>query len=283
MQAQDSLPPLKEAPVIENAVAVPMQKGGTGKTTTAVNIATAAARAGKKVRIVDMDPQGSIALYFKHLLTNRPPIRQTMYNLLIEGQPIEPVRLTKLISFLPANNDLAAANQLFTILPTTKEAPNKVLARYLSLYAQDVDLLIIDCPPSLEPLTINCLVAARRVIIPVSCQEMAEDALPNILRTIKSVRKANDLGSNPQLEITCILPTQYNTRGSSSPEILQNIKDEYGKDYPIYPYPVLWREAYQKGVKQSRDVGAIDGELGAYWDQFTRDMIFLESRGRSDE
>jgi hypothetical protein len=64
---------------------------------------------------------------------------------------------------------------------------------------------------------------------------------------------------------------------------LQNIKDEYGKDYPIYPYPVLWREAYQKGVKQSRDVGAIDGELGAYWDQFTRDMIFLESRGRSDE
>lgn len=266
-----TFPTLEEAGSIENVVSIAMQKGGVGKTLTAVNVATAAARQGKRVRLVDMDPQASLTLYFKHIY--KKPITQTMYNLLVEGQFIEPIRLSRLISLLPANIDLAAANQLFTVLPTTKQLPNKVLARCLTPYAQDVDLLIIDCPPSLDLLTINGLVAARRTVIVVSTEEMAEDALPKITNTIKAVRVNTAQGANPQLEVICMLPSQYNTRGSSSPEILQSITNEYAKDYYIYPEPVLRREAYQKAVKLSADVGAIDGELGAYWDRFTRSMI----------
>ncbi len=268
---QLSFPTLEQATSIENAVAIAMQKGGVGKTVAAVNTATAAARQGKRVRLVDMDPQASLTLYFKHIY--KKPITQTMYNLLVEGQLIEPIRLSRLISLLPANIDLAAANQLFSLLPTTKQFPNKVLARCLAPYAQDVDLLIIDCPPSLDLLTINGLVAARRVVVVVSTEEMAEDALPKITNSIKAVRTDTKLGANPNLEVVCMLPSQYNTRGSSSPEILQSIKNDYGKDYYIYPSPVLRREAYQKAVKLSADVGAIDGELGAYWDKFTKQMI----------
>jgi chromosome partitioning protein len=268
---QLSFPALELAESIENAVAIAMQKGGVGKTLTAVNVATAAARQGKRVRLVDMDPQASLTLYFKHIY--KKPITQTMYNLLVEGQLIEPIRLSRLISLLPANIDLAAANQVFTVLPTTKQFPNKILARCLAPYAQDVDLLIIDCPPSLDLLTVNGLVAARRVVIVVSTEEMAEDALPKITNTVKAVRTNITQGANPQLEVICMLPSQYNTRGNSSPEVLQSIKDEYSKDYYIYPEPVLRREAYQKAVKLSADVGAIDGELGAYWDRFTRSMI----------
>ncbi len=270
-QMQLSFPALEQAESIENAVAIAMQKGGVGKTVTAVNTATAAARQGKRVRLVDMDPQASLTLYFKHIY--KKPITQTMYNLLVEGQLIEPIRLSRLISLLPANIDLAAANQVFTVLPTTRQFPNKVLARCLAPYAKDVDLLIIDCPPSLDLLTVNSLVAARRMVIVVSTEQMAEDALPKITNTVRDVRTNTTQGANPQLEVVCILPSQYNTRGSSSPEILQSITNEYGKDYYIYPDPVLRREAYQKAVKLSADVGAIDGELGAYWDRFTRSMI----------
>lgn len=268
---QVSIPTLEEAIAIENAVAVAMQKGGVGKTVATVHIATAAARQGKRVRLVDMDPQASLTLYFQNLY--KKPITQTMYNLLVEGQIIEPVRLSRLISLLPSSIDLAAANQAFPILPTTKQFPNKVLARYLAIYAQDVDLLVIDCPPSLDLLTTNALVAAKRVVIVVSTEKMAEDALPKITKTVKSVRKDAALGANPDLEVVCMLPSQYNTRGSSSPKILASIKNDYGKDYVIYPEPVVRREAYQKAVDQSVDVGAIDGELGAYWDKFTREMI----------
>jgi chromosome partitioning protein len=268
---QLSIPPLEQAEAIENAVAIAMQKGGVGKTVAAVHIATSAARAGKKVRLVDMDPQASLTLYFQQLY--KQPITKTMYHLLVEGQVIEPVRLSRLISLLPASIDLAAANQAFPILPTTKQLPNKVLARYLGIYAQDVDLLIIDCPPSLDLLTTNALVAARRVVVVVSTQKMAEDALPKITSTIKAVRKEPVLGANPDLEVICMLPSQYNTRGNSSAQALERIKSEYGKDYSIYPEPVFWREAYQKAVDKSIDVGAIDGELGAYWDRFTGQMI----------
>src|SRR6267154_6078357 len=99
-------PALQDAQALENVIAIAMQKGGVGKTVTTVNCAAGAARKKLHILLVDMDPQASLTLYFKHIL--KAPIKQTMYNLLIEGAPVEPVRLNKFISLLPANIDLAA-------------------------------------------------------------------------------------------------------------------------------------------------------------------------------
>lgn len=264
-------PSLEEAESLENAIAIAMQKGGVGKTITSVNCAAGAARKKLHVLLVDMDPQASLTLYFKHIM--KAPVKQTMYNLLIEGTAVEPIRLNKYISLLPANIDLAAVNQLFAIMPTTKSLPNRVLARYLTPYAQQADLIIIDCPPSLDPLTINGLGAARRVIVPVACEEMAEDALPKILKTAKGLRRDETLGANPHLQVRCILPTKYDGRVKSSPRIFQRITENYSKDFYVYPNPVAQREAYQHAVDESVDVGAKDGELGAYWDTFVERMI----------
>jgi len=266
-------PSLEEAQALDNAYVIAMQKGGVGKTTTAVNCAAALARRGKRVRLVDLDPQSSLSIYFKYVF--KEPIQASMYNLLIEGKPIEPVRFGKYISILPASTDLAACNQLFTVLPTTRALPNKVLARSLAPYAQDVDYLIIDCPPSLEPLTINGLVAARYALVPVSTEEMSEDVLPKILNTIKAVRKDAKFGANPHLEVKCLLPTLYSGRGKSAATALANIRSDYEGEYFVYPEPVRRLEAYQKAVSQSADVGAIDFDLGEFWNRFV-DRIFLQ-------
>lgn len=268
-------PRLADVEAIPNAYAIAMQKGGVGKTTASVCIAAAAARKHRKTLLVDMDPQASATRYFKYLL--KEPVHDNMYNLLVEGKAIEPIRLGKYISLLPASIDLAAAPYLFTALPTTKEYVNKVLARALTPYARQFERIIIDCPPSLDLLTKNALTAARFAIIPFSTEEMAEDALPLILNTIKDVHHDARNGSNSVLEVRCLLATHYILKGRASNATLRRVKETYGKDYYIYPAPVTRRAAYQDAVSESADVGAVDADLAMYWDEFTSSMIFQES------
>ena len=268
-------PSLQDAPALENAYSIAMQKGGVGKTVTAICVAAAVARAGRTTLLVDMDPQASATIYFKYLL--KAPITESMYNLLVEGKPIKPIKLGRYVSLLPAHVDLAAANQLFAALPTTRELPNRVLARALAPYAPHVDYIIIDCPPSLDLLTKNALTAARYVIIPVSTEEMSEDALPNMLNTVQDVRRDLRNGNNPTLEVRCLLPTLHSAREREANSTLARIHEEYGKDYCIYP-PVLRKTKYKKAVSQSVDVGALDPELAGYWNKFTATMIFQESQ-----
>src|SRR5436309_1635509 len=145
-------------------IAIANQKGGTGKTSTTVNLGAALVRAGMHVLLVDLDPQASLTEYF--LDPADPPA--TVFNLLIEGNPLQPLQLGEYISLLPANIDLAAAE----VLLPTKTNHEKRLARFLKPYTYDYCL--IDCPPSLGVLTRNALTAAHAVIIPVTTDKMAE-------------------------------------------------------------------------------------------------------------
>lgn len=266
-------PSLEEAEAIENAYAVAMQKGGVGKTIVTICIAAALARRKLRVLLVDMDPQASLTIYFKYLLKDK--VTAHLYHLLVEGKAIEPIRLGKWISLLPAHNDLAAIQNLFTMLPTTKDRPNMILARYLQPYAKQADIVLIDCPPSLNLLTKNALAAARNVVIPCATDEMSVDVLPQILKTIKDVRSDTSNGANPQLVVRCILPTLYSTISRDSNDVLRDLNETYGAEYPIYPEPVKRLEIYKKAVKESVDVGAKDAEQGAYWDRFV-EMILQE-------
>jgi chromosome partitioning protein len=268
-------PSLEDAQSIENVYAIAMQKGGVGKTVATISLAAAAARKGRTTLIVDMDPQGSASLYFKYRL--KDSIKEHLYHLLVEGKPIEPIRLGKWISLLPAHNDLAAVQNLFPMLPTTQGRVNMVLARYLAPYARNVDYVIVDCPPSLNLLTKNALGAARRVIVPCSTDEMAEDTLPQILRTVKDVQSDEKNGANSELAVLCVLPTLYSSRSTDSNDVLKDLKETYGKEYLIYPEPVRRLEAYKKAVKESADVALKDPEQGAYWDTFLERMILQHS------
>jgi chromosome partitioning protein len=265
---------LEEAEALENAYAVAMQKGGVGKTLATICIAAAAARKKLRVLLVDMDPQASLTIYFKYILKEK--ITAHLYHLLVESKPIEPIRLGKWISLLPAHNDLAAIQNLFTMLPTTKDRPNMVLARYLQPYAKQVDVVLIDCPPSLNLLTKNALAAVRNVIIPCATEEMAIDVLPQILRTIKDVRSDTSNGANPQLAVQCILPTRYSIVSRDANDALHDLQETYGAEYTIYPEPVKELVVYKKAVKQSIDVGAKDAEQAAYWERFVEQMILQE-------
>ncbi len=267
-------PSLEEAEAIVNAFTIAMQKGGVGKTVVTICIAAAAARRKLRVLLVDMDPQASLTIYFKYLLKDK--VTAHLYHLLVEGKAIEPIKLGKWISLLPAHNDLAAIQNLFTMLPTTKDRPNMVLARYLQPYASRADIVLIDCPPSLNLLTKNALAAARNVVIPCATDEMSFDVLPQILNTIKDVRSDTSNGANPQLAVRCILPTLYSTVSRDANDVLRDLNETYGTEYAIYPQPVKRLEIYKKAVKESVDVGAKDAEQGAFWDRFVEQMILQE-------
>ena len=264
-------PNINEAEALANATAIAMQKGGVGKTIATICIAAAVARRKLRVLLVDMDPQASLTIYFKYLLKDQ--VKAHLYHLLVEGKAIEPIKLGKWISLLPAHNDLAAIQNLFTMLPTTKDRPNMVLARYLQPYASQADIVLIDCPPSLNLLTKNALAAAHNVVIPCATDEMSYDVLPQILKTIQDVKSDTSNGANPHLAVRCILPTLYSMVSRDSNDILRDLNESYGTRYVIYPEPVKRLEIYKRAVKESVDVGAKDAEQGAFWDRFVEQMI----------
>lgn len=267
-------PSLEEAEALENVYAIAMQKGGIGKTIVTICIAAALARRKLRVLLVDMDPQASLTIYFKNLL--KELVVEHLYHLLVEGKAIQPIKLGKWISLMPAHNDLAAIQNLFTMLPTTKDRPNMVLARYLQPYAKQFDIVLIDCPPALNLLTKNALAAAHTVVIPCATEEMSIDVLPQILKTIKDVKSDTSNGANPELIINCILPTLHKTVSRISNDLLNDLHENYGTEYTIYPEPVKYLEIYKKAVKESVDVGAKDAEQGAFWDRFVEQMLHQE-------
>jgi chromosome partitioning protein len=243
-------------------IAVANQKGGVGKTPTTVNLSFALARAGYRILLVDLDPQGSLSEYF---LADQADIQDiTIYNALADLQPIKPISITTRIALLPAHDELAGAE---LELPS-KVNSQKRLAKVLSFYQTDYDFSIIDCSPSLGILTINALSSAHQVIIPVKTEISAERALKRIKNTIKDIQES-DL--NGQLSVWRILPTIYDSRKAHHREVLQALQYKYGAE--VYVEPSRETTKYNDATVLKVDVSALDKGLATYWNTIAATIV----------
>ena len=200
-------------------IAVANQKGGVGKTTTAVNLGAWLARLGKRVLLVDGDPQGNST---SGVGINKKELEASLYDALIEGKPIEAVVLPTCVEGLeivPANIDLAGAE--IELVP--ERARETKLKRALAPVLGRYDYILIDCPPSLGLLTINALVAAESVLIPIQCEYYALEGLSQLLDTINLVR-AN---LNPGLRLEGVVLTMFDGRTNLSIQVADEVKRHF--------------------------------------------------------
>ena len=227
------------------------QKGGTGKTTSAINIAVFLAVAGKKVMLIDLDPQANLSSgigfshqYDKESWDNKSkPQYKSIYNVLIEKEPIASVFVATSIPNLylvPSHLSLAGA-EIEMVNMLSRETLLKVA---ISQMKEKFDYIIIDCPPSLGLLTINALIAADKLLIPIQCEYFALEGLGQLLETIKLIKSIN-----PSLTIGGVILTMYDSRTKLSESVVKDVQ-EFFKDVvfdSIIPRNVRLSEAPSYG------------------------------------
>jgi len=205
---------------MERILAITNQKGGVGKTTTSVNLAASLAVTRQRVLLIDLDPQGNATMgsgIDKRILT------RTVYHVLLGEAEIGAVRLTSNTGnyhVVPANRELAGAEiELVNI-----EQREMRLKSALIAFENEYDFILIDCPPSLNLLTVNGLCAAQAVLIPMQCEYYALEGLSDLVQTIKKVRAH----LNPRLEIEGLLRTMYDPRNMLAKQVSTQLQEHFG-------------------------------------------------------
>jgi chromosome partitioning protein len=226
---------------VTRILAVANQKGGVGKTTTSINLAASLAMAGRKVLLIDLDPQGNATMGSG---VDKRTAVSTVYQVLLGSQSLAEARLKASANYdlVPANRELAGAEVELIELPERerrlREAIRPIQAEY--------DYILIDCPPSLNLLTVNGLCAAQAVMIPMQCEYYALEGLSDLVQTIKKVR----VSLNPALEIEGLLRTMYDPRNTLAQQVSDQLQQHFGEKVyrTIIPRNIRLAEAPSHGV-----------------------------------
>ena len=208
-------------------VSIVNQKGGVGKTTSAVNLAAGLGLAGKKVLLVDIDPQGNSTSGYG---INKKDVKKSSYDLLINGASVRDTVVDtkfKNVSVVPSNMDLAGAE----VELIDMENRHEKLKSALLVVRESYDFILIDCPPSLGRLTVNALTASNGVIVPMQCEFYALEGLSQLMITVRLIKKHY----NPDLDVSGILITMYNGRLLLSMQVINELKKYYEDKLLLLP------------------------------------------------
>ena len=222
--------------LMERTIVVANQKGGVGKTTTAINLAASLAELGKKVLVVDMDPQGNTT---SGLGIDKEQAENTVEDAIMESE-------YENLSVLPSNINLAAAE----IELVGAEEKEYILKKAIDKVKKNYDFVLIDCPPSLSMLTINAMCAADTVLVPIQCEYYALEGLSQLIHTINLVQDR----LNPDLEIEGVVFTMYDARTNLSLQVVENVKNNLDQNIykTIIPRNVRLAEAPSYGMPITR-------------------------------